>query len=227
MPSSISVVGAVRSAQLIQVSEARELSGSTAYTSTAVVELVRNAAVIWPNPLWTAIARPAAARLPARYSSDLGQLGDRRGEQGGARRRIRDRRADRQPDDGERERLPDEAAAGARDRPQGEAIQQARRGNGPADGQDRDDQHPARRGEAAHRHRRRCDPADHPGRREQQRDDALGKASSASSGTTAMSVARACQPATLRPGGGGRSQPAASTTAASTSPMVAWLGHHS
>ena len=52
--------GAARTAHEIQPSSARVAGGSTAKTSTAVVELVRNVLTICPKPTNAAIARPTA-----------------------------------------------------------------------------------------------------------------------------------------------------------------------
>ena len=56
-------VGSARATHEPQLTLSRVASGSTAYTSTDVVELVRNSATTWPKPIRTAIARPMAALL--------------------------------------------------------------------------------------------------------------------------------------------------------------------
>ena len=54
--------GAASAAHESQFNSIRPLCGSTANTRTAVVELVRNAAPICPNPISVAIVSPAAGR---------------------------------------------------------------------------------------------------------------------------------------------------------------------
>src|SRR5262249_20068871 len=56
------LAGAAHRAHTSHVTRARVAGGRTANTRTAVVELVRNTAVICPKPASAAIARPAAAR---------------------------------------------------------------------------------------------------------------------------------------------------------------------
>ena len=56
--------GAAEIAQPTHPVPARTSAGSTAWASTAVVELVRKTAPIWPKPTSAASARPAAGREP-------------------------------------------------------------------------------------------------------------------------------------------------------------------